>query len=131
MNARVFQKLCEARRLLGDVAEERLPVEQVARRVGMSRFHFIRQFEALFGMTPHQYRIRGRLDRAKELLARGVAVTDVCLDVGLDSLGSFSDSFSRRIGTAPSDFRKRAREGEDLFPGCLSLMARLPRKPEK
>ena len=101
----------------------------------MSPFHFIRRFEALFGVTPHQFRIQSRLDEAKLLLAKGQhSVTEVCMEVGFSSLGSFSDLFTRRTGTAPSVYQRRARVvvqvpgilPAELFPGCLSLMARLP-----
>jgi AraC-like DNA-binding protein len=101
----------------------------------MSPFHFIRQFEALFGVTPRQFRIGARIDRAKLLLAQGeFSVTEVCLEVGFSSLGSFSDLFARRVGAPPSDYRRRARvmvrvpgfAPPELFPGCLSLMGRLP-----
>jgi len=101
----------------------------------MSPYHFIRRFEALFGVTPHQFRIRARLDEAKLLLAKGqLSVTEVCMEVGFASLGSFSDLFARRIGEPPSAYQRRARVmvripaayPQELFPGCLSLMCRLP-----
>ena len=64
---------------------------KVAREAAISPFHFIRQFEAVFGVTPHQYRIGRRIERAKHLLAAGQhSVTDVCMEVGFSSLGSFS-----------------------------------------
>jgi len=115
--------------------ERPLSVEEAARLAGISPFHFIRQFDAVFGATPHQYRIEARLDRARRLLARGdLSVTEVCMEVGFSSLGSFSDLFTRRVGEPPSAFRRRARSmvrvpgglPRELFPGCLSLMARLP-----
>jgi AraC-like DNA-binding protein len=130
-----FGRLCQARDLLREFREMPLSVQQIAREARMSPFHFIRRFEALFGMTPHQFRIQARLDEAKVLLAGGhLSVTDVCMEVGFSSLGSFSDLFARRTGTAPSAFRRRARVAvqapgilsAELFPGCLSLMARLP-----
>ena len=101
----------------------------------MSPFHFIRQFEAVFGATPHQLRIRSRLDRAKQLLALGEhSVTEVCLEVGFESLGSFSHLFASRIGEPPSVYRRRVRRmvavpgalPDEVFPGCLSLMRHLP-----
>jgi AraC-like DNA-binding protein len=130
-----FGRLCRARELLAEVREERLTIRDVARKVRISPFHFIRQFEALFGVTPHQFRIQSRLDQAKLLLARGEhSVTEVCMEVGFDSLGSFSDLFARRVGTAPSAYQRHARVmvqvpgtlPPKLFPGCLSLMACLP-----
>jgi AraC-like DNA-binding protein len=124
-----FRNLCLARDLLA--GEQALSVKDVARQAHISPFHFIRQFEALFGQTPHQFRIRTRLDRAKLLLACGNhSVTDVCLDVGFASLGSFSDLFARRVGASPSVYQRRARIlvpvgglPQPLFPGCYSLMA--------
>ena len=53
-------------------------------------------------------------------------MTDVCMEVGFSSLGSFSALFARRVGEAPSAFRRRVRSVGDLTPGCLSLMGRLP-----
>jgi AraC-like DNA-binding protein len=131
-----FRRLCQARDLLLEVREERLSVAEIARQAGISPFHFIRQFQSLFGITPHQFRIQSRLDQAKLLLARGQhSVTDVCMEVGFSSLGSFSDLFARRVGDAPSEYRRRARRivqvpaafPHALFPGCLSLMAALPK----
>jgi AraC-like DNA-binding protein len=118
--------------MLRATADRPVSIREVARAASMSPFHFIRQFEAVFGATPHQFRIQTRLDRAKELLALSdYSVTDVCLEVGFSSLGSFSDLFARRVGAAPSIYRRRVRSSvllpEDwrrsVTPGCLSLMA--------
>lgn len=131
----LFRRLCQARDMLAEVREHPLSVKEIAREARISPFHFIRQYEAVFGLTPHQFRIRSRLDRAKLLLARGqLSVTEVCLEVGLESLGSFSDMFARRVGATPSAYQRRARALVKvpgaiplaLFPGCLSLMAFLP-----
>ena len=127
-----FLRLCRARDMLAELHDGPLTIEQVAREAAMSHFHFIRRFHALFGDTPHQFRIRVRLDRAKRLLALGNdSVTDVCLDIGFSSLGSFSDLFTRRVGLSPSAYRRRARSlivvpgviPKQLFPGCLTLMS--------
>ena len=121
--------------MLVDVPEHPVSIEEVAREVGISPFHFIRQFEAVFGLTPHQFRIQSRLDRARRLLAIGQhSVTDVCMEVGFSSLGSFSDLFTRRIGASPSAYQRRVRAMVQvpgtvppaLVPGCLSLMTCLP-----
>jgi transcriptional regulator GlxA family with amidase domain len=126
-----FRSLCHAREVLREAPEQPMSIREVARSAAMSPFHFIRQFHAVFGETPHQYRIQARLDRAKHLLATSDAsVTDVCMEVGFSSLGSFSDLFARRVGAAPSTYRRRVRSimttpGEmpkALTPGCLSLM---------
>ncbi len=130
-----FRRLCCARDLLTEVHERPLSIEGVAREVQISPFHFIRQFEAVFGATPHQFRIQSRLDLAKHLLAMNQhSVTEVCLEVGFSSLGSFSELFARRVGESPSSYRRRMRVmvpvpgslPRELVPGCLSLMRHLP-----
>src|SRR5215472_11346037 len=105
-----FRRLCEARELLESRLDRELTVVEAARVAGLSPYHFIRKFEALFGQTPHQLRIQARLDRAKWLLARGEhSVTGACMEVGFSSLGSFSDLFTRRMGESPSAYRRRVR----------------------
>ena len=97
-----FRRLCHARDLLTEISEQPLSIKDIGRQARISPFHFIRQFEALFGLTPHQFRIQSRLHRAKQLLVKGHPVTDVCMEVGFDSLGSFSALFARRVGAPPS-----------------------------
>ncbi len=129
-----FRRLCRARDLLRDL-DASPSIVALARELHVSPFHFIRQFEAVFGTTPHQFRIQARLDLAKELLARGShSVTDVCMEVGFSSLGSFSALFAARVGEPPSAYRRRVRTSIQmpgvlpvaLTPGCLSLMGHLP-----
>ena len=128
-----FQRLCRARDLLaaadddGRGPEQQQSIAAVARAVRISPFHFIRQFEALFGATPHQFRIRARLDAAKRLLAGDrLSVTDVCMRVGFSSLGTFSDLFARRVGEAPSRYQRRLRAMPAGVEGCFGLMGLLP-----
>lgn len=125
-----FLRLCRARDALAAAADDDGPgptIRAVARAVRISPFHFIRQFEALFGSTPHQFRIRARLDAAKRLLAAGrLSVTEVCMQVGFSSLGTFSDLFARRVGETPSGYQRRLRAAPDAFTGCFALMGGLP-----
>jgi AraC-like DNA-binding protein len=130
-----FRRLCRARDLLLEVSEASLSINDLAREVHISPFHLIRQFEAVFGETPHQFRQASRIDLARRLLAAGQhSVTDVCLEVGFSSLGSFSLLFTRRVGETPSAYRRRMRPmvsvpgvvPHRLTPGCLSLMGWLP-----
>lgn len=131
MSPRTFRRLCAARDRLSAPDERRISIADAARVAGLSRYHFIRRFRALFGETPHQCRTRARLDRAKALLATSdCSVTRVCLDVGFTSVGSFSDLFRRRVGVSPSAYRHRVRSLQsaprtmprELIPGCLTLM---------
>lgn len=120
--------LARARERLCDHAAHPVPLDTLAREAGMSTFQFIRRFHAMFGETPHQMRLRLRLEAAKRLLVLdGESVTETCLAVGFASLGSFSHLFSQRYGEPPSAYRRRllAIPGWSpalLVPHCVSLM---------
>jgi AraC-like DNA-binding protein len=109
VRARAFLQLCRARDLLSDVRSPSVSIADAAREASLSSFHFIRTFAATFGETPHQFRTRERLTAAQRLLARGHSVTDVCLDVGFSSLGSFSALFARKIGISPAAYQRNLR----------------------
>jgi AraC-like DNA-binding protein len=125
-----FRRLVRARELLESEEHDGSSVRAIARRVGLSPFHFIRQFAALYGITPHQLRTRARLERAKQLLSTGAPVTEVCLEVGFASLGSFSALFTRWVGSSPLRYRQHVRAPAEpelaLSAGCFGLMAALP-----
>jgi AraC-like DNA-binding protein len=124
-------RLCRAREMLREIHDPPLPLREVARAAALSPYHFIRLFKAAFGETPHQVRIAARLDRARDLLSLGEqSVTEIAIEVGFSSLGSFSHLFARRVGSSPSAYRRRIRSmvqvpgtiPGQLIPGCLSLM---------
>ena len=74
----------------------------------VSRAHFIRTFKATFGETPHRYLQRRRVERAMYLLRTTERnVTDICMEVGFSSLGTFSRTFTEIVGATPSQFRLR------------------------
>jgi AraC-like DNA-binding protein len=128
-----LRRLSRARDLLAASASPSMAA--IARLSGVSRFHFIRLFEAAFGMTPQKHRTVARVDRARRLLAAGESVTSVCFEVGFSSVGSFSSLFAREVGEAPSRYQRRVRALVQvpadlerlLAPGCFNLLAALPR----
>jgi len=105
-----FRRLCRARDLLASEYQSRVLLQQAAREACLSDFHFHRLFRTTFGETPHDFLTRLRLQRARQLLASSRSVTDVCFDVGYESLGSFSYAFANRFGVPPS---RITREVED------------------
>lgn len=128
-------RLCLARDWLRAEDDPLSPVRAIARRAGLSPFHFIRLFKAVFGATPHQYRSHARIERAKALLILSdQSVTEVCMTVGFSSLGSFSALFTSRVGVSPSAWRRRHRPSRgaphrmpaELIPGCFTLMGAVP-----
>lgn len=80
----------------------------MARAAGLSRAHFSREFRRAFGVSPHAYLLTRRLERAATLLrSTDHAIADVCWEVGLSSLGSFTTSFTRMFGMPPAAYRAR------------------------
>src|SRR3954451_15001718 len=85
---------------------EPLGVDDMARAAGLSRAHFSREFRRAFGDSPHAYLLTRRLERAAALLRTpDRSVTDICMSVGLQSVGSFTTSFTRMFGKPPTVYR--------------------------
>lgn len=85
---------------------EPLGVDDLARAAGLSKAHFSRAFRAAFGESPHAYLLTRRLERAAALLrTTDRSVAEICLSVGLTSIGSFTTSFRRTYGMSPTAYR--------------------------
>jgi AraC-like DNA-binding protein len=87
---------------------EPLTVEDLAGAAGYSRAYFIRAFKRTFGEAPHAYLLTRRLERAATLLRNtDHSVADICLSVGLSSVGSFTSTFTRTFGISPTAYRRK------------------------
>lgn len=121
-----------ARRFIDERFDQPIDLRVMARQAGLSRFHFVRAFRQEFQTTPHRYLQERRIERAKQLLATGtLSVTDVCFEVGFESLGSFSMLFHRLVGQPPTTYRASRlvaipaldRDGPAVFvPACFVRM---------
>lgn len=98
---------------------EPLDVPALARVAGCSEAHFIRTFRTVFGETPHRYLQRRRVERAMALLRGDRSVTDVCFEVGFNSLGTFSRTFAEIVGVSPSVYQKRSPTA--AVPTCFAM----------
>ncbi len=102
------RRILRARDAMDRAYAEPLDVPTLAGISHVSEAHFIRTFSATFGETPHRYLQRRRVERAMYLLrATNRNVTEICLDVGFTSLGTFSRSFRDIVGEAPTTYRER------------------------
>ena len=100
------RRMLRARDAMDRAYAEPLDVPALAQIANVSQAHFIRTFRATFGETPHRYLQRRRVERAMFLLrATDRTVTDICLDVGFNSLGTFSRSFQEIVGESPTAYR--------------------------
>jgi AraC-like DNA-binding protein len=98
--------LLRAKDLVDARYRDALDVPTLARSARLSPAHFSREFRRAFGEPPHKYLLMRRLERAAELLRNtDRSVADICLTVGLKSLGSFTTSFHRRYGMTPTAYR--------------------------
>ena len=101
---------------------EPLDVGDLARAAGLSRAHFSREFRRAFGESPPAYLLTRRLERAAALLrTTDRSVADICLSVGLQSVGSFTTSFTRTYGRPPTAYRAAfpPAAADALVPGCV------------
>ena len=111
--------LLRAKDLADSRYREPLDVPTLARAAHLSPAHFSREFRRTFGETPHQYLLTRRLERAAALLrTTDRTVSDICLTVGLRSVGSFTTSFGKLFGLSPTAYR-------DSFPPAVTR-ARIP-----
>jgi AraC-like DNA-binding protein len=100
--------LLRARDLADRRYAESLDVPDLARAARLSTAHFSREFARAFGETPHRYLLTRRLERAAALLrTTDRSVADICMTVGLRSVGSFTTSFGRVYGRSPTAYRAR------------------------
>jgi len=101
---------------------EALGVEDMARAAGLSRAHFSREFRRAFGEPPHSYLLTRRLERATALLRNtDRSVAEICFTVGLNSVGSFTTSFTRTYGVSPTVYRARypPAAARAMVPACV------------
>ena len=101
---------------------EPLDVDDMAAAAGRSRAHFSREFRRTFGESPHAYLLTRRLERAASLLrTTDRSVADVCFSVGLQSVGSFTTSFTRTYGMSPTAYRSKfpPASAHAIVPSCV------------
>ncbi len=102
-----YERLRRARDFIDQHHHQAIDLDAIADAACFSRYHFLREFRRAFEITPHQYMTRKRIEHARELLVTSeLPVTEVCLEVGFHSLGSFSRLFQRHVGHSPSRYRR-------------------------
>ena len=105
-----------------------LDLDALAQIAAVSKFHLVRVFDETTGTTPHHFLSCLRIQRAKELLLKsGSPITEVCMEVGYNSLGTFSKTFSELVGLSPQEFRampKRLTAKQFATAICSYLAAR-------
>jgi AraC-like DNA-binding protein len=122
--------LLRAKDLIDARYRDPLDVTTLARAAHLSRAHFSREFRRAFGETPHQYLMSRRMERAAALLrTTDRTVAEICMTVGLQSVGSFTTAFGRTFGSSPTAYRASHPPAEDraMIPTCVLRAFTRPR----
>jgi len=127
LHADTYRRLIRAREFIDQCYNLPIDLDKISGEACLSRYHFLRLFRRAFNQTPHQYLIHRRIEAAKELLSSsGLRVTDVCFEVGFESLGSFSSLFHKHVGHPPITYRaiifERKLENQRKIPACFLMM---------
>ncbi len=114
-----------ARTLLERNYDAPMTIDDLSREVAISPYHLIRSFRDIYNQTPHQYLMGQRIARAKELLRNtDLSITEICVAVGYESLGSFSSLFRKVAGISPSAYRDSSQPTANphYIPLCVSIL---------
>jgi AraC-like DNA-binding protein len=123
VTAREAAFLRRAKDLVDRAYAQPLDVAALARQAHVSPAHFSRRFKEAFGESPHQYVLTRRVERAQELLRNtDLSISEICLEVGFQSLGSFSATFHRVAGMTPTAYRATIAGYPPHIPGCWAAM---------
>jgi len=109
LSTEICKRMVSAKIFIDENYAEGIDLEQVAGQAFLSKFHFHRLFVRIYRKTPHQYLTEKRIEKAKTLLAEeDLTVTEVCNNIGFESIGSFSTLFKKEIGYPPQYYRNQA-----------------------
>ena len=100
-----YVQIRQSKAFMDEYYSGRIDLKDMAAKASMSRFHFIRIFQRIYGVTPRQYLRDIRISKAKELLKDGSSVTQTCFEVGYESITTFSSAFKRGTGYTPKKYQ--------------------------
>jgi AraC-like DNA-binding protein len=105
----VYKKIVTAKLYMDENFHEPIDLQRISRQACLSRFHFHRLFTRIYQRTPHRYLTQKRIEQARRMLAgKELTVSEICNQVGFESIGSFSMLFKKEIGSGPRHYRKEA-----------------------
>lgn len=104
----IYQRIVSAKLFIDNNYQDTIDLDMVAQQALISKFHFHRIFKQVYHKTPHQYITQKRLEKAKTLLSENKLVTEVCNEVGFESITSFTSLFKKEMGFPPTYYRNMA-----------------------
>lgn len=107
----LYKRICRAKEFIDSAFTENITLEIISKEACLSKFHFLRLFKTVYKETPHQYLIRKRVARSLNLLrSTDKSITEICFDIGFESVGSFSWLFRKNYGLSPEVCREYFRK---------------------
>ena len=124
----MYRRVVEAKLFIDNHYHEKIDLNNISNQAHFSKYHFLRLFKKAFGKSPHQYLTEIRLLAAKRLLQANHSVTEVCFQVGFESIPSFINLFKKKEGLTPLEYLKkmkqRAQDIQDkphsFIPNCFA-----------
>lgn len=101
-----FARVRQSKAFMEEHYPDKIVLNDLAKAAFMSRFHYLRMFRRMYGLTPRAYLRDLRIRKAKDLIRTGLSVTQVCFDTGYDSVSTFSAAFKKCTGHTPREYRR-------------------------
>jgi AraC-like DNA-binding protein len=105
-NIYLTKRVIQAKYFIDENFDQSITLDNICKEACLSKFHLIRSFKKLYGVTPYQHLTFLRIKKAKELLQANFSITTVCYHVGFDSPTSFSGLFKKIAGKTPVEFQR-------------------------
>lgn len=102
----LYKRVCKAKEYIDLEYFSNLTLEKISKKACLSQFHFLRIFKSVYKLTPHQYLTKKRIEKAVLYLRNtDMSVTEICFEIGFESVSSFSWLFKNKFGLSPETFR--------------------------
>ncbi len=101
-----YARVRQSKYLMEKCYSEQIELEDLAKTAFMSRFHYVRVFRRIYGLTPRVYLRDLRISKAKTLIQKGLSVTRVSSDIGYESVTTFSSAFKKCTGHTPKAYQR-------------------------